>query len=185
MLQPDNSIFSVNGFEDTEILGNIVWNMRQPLDTAVLVDRTTDAEYPMSDELKVALNDIYLMPPTRSVTITMWDRRPGKRGQITLQDLKGTMRGRTVEEILANPGYVGNVGTPPIDWNKEFVKKDVLLTVPDSWPYGMNLWQLLGGIASYIEYGKQQHGEAFVGRDMFGGLYIDKTPNHLTLHTWA
>lgn len=173
ILQPDKSKFSFGSLNQkgTNILGNISWDMRQPLSTASLLSsveyqgKIVSVIHPLTDKLKLELNDIYLDPPTREVTITLWNRRTGKTGPLPQ-------------------------GVPVTNWNwkNEFESKDFLFTVPDNWPYGMNLWQLLGSIENWINWGRSQYGEWFIGYDRtgkeyneFGGFRIDNIPNHLTM----
>lgn len=163
-MQPDTSKFSLDGFEGTDILGNISWDLNSPLSSAEYRDRTNNAEdgVRLDDILRHELNDVYLMPLTRSITIILWDRRPELFGPLP-------------------PGRPGR----DWDWKFQFIRKDFTFTVQPDWPYAMNLWHLLQGIEKFIEWGRNKYGPYFVGHDRFGGFFIDENQqNHLTMYTW-
>lgn len=149
MLQADTSKFSRNGFEGTQILGNINWNIMLPLSTAQLSEG--DRLRRLDTSLAHELNNIYLMPPTREVTIGLWELQ---------SQVINTKRGQ----------------------GQRLNRKNYIFTVPDDWPYGMNLWQLLISIESWFNWAIQNGFQP--ADDQFGGFYIGNGPNHLQLHTW-
>ena len=140
---------------ESDIMGNISWNMRRPFATAVFTDNETEEETLLNQAIRDELNNIQFMPFTRSIVVTLWDRRQDRRGPLPKN----------------------------CDWNDEFEEMDVAFNVPNNWQGGMTYWQLLSQVAEFIETGKQRYGDCFIGPDMFAGFNIEGE-NYLQVYTW-
>lgn len=138
------------------ILSNLRWNIVEPLDSAVIVDFGSNEYRRMDDTIRQALNNTYLEDTINQEIPVLQMTVPIKKIIVTIATYR-------TEAAFKQ-------GTSKLE--------DIAFSVPKNWSNGMNYWQLLSGIESYVNWGKQQYGPLFVGRaQIVAGFSVAKIEN--------